>query len=243
MDITNESSVGEVVAQDFRTAQIFNFYGIDFCCGGKKTISDVCATMHLDANEVLDALSKTMNDTSLKEDNFQEWTLDKLIQYIVEKHHDYIRKKVPFLLQILEKVKSVHGNVHPELYELYDVFKASAEEILLHLNKEEIILFPYILHLLDIQRNREILDTPPFLTVRNPILVMANDHDMEGERLRRITKLSNGFTPPKDACNSYNIAYRELEAYVEDLHKHIHLENNILFPKAITIENECLLST
>ncbi|MBX7225590.1 MAG: iron-sulfur cluster repair di-iron protein [Chitinophagales bacterium] len=240
MNIEKESKIGAIVAQDYRTAQVFNTFGIDFCCGGKRTISEACASIKVDADQVVEQLNALSESDAQEEANFVEMPLDELIHYIENQHHQYIRLKIPFLLQILEKIKHVHGHAHPELVEVYDLFKASSEDLLLHLHKEEAVLFPYVLHLVEANKNNVKIDTPPFLSIQNPVLMMEEDHELEGDRFKKIALLTNDFHLPEGACHSYAIAYQELHAYVKDLHKHIHLENNILFPKAVVLEQTCM---
>lgn len=242
MNIEKESNIGAIVAQDFRTAQVFNAFGIDFCCGGKYTISEACAAINVDENQVIEQLNALSQSDASIEANFIDMPLDELIQYIEHHHHQYVRQRIPFLLEILEKIKHVHGHAHPELMEVYDLFKASAEDLLLHLHKEEAVLFPYVLHLVEANKNNVKIDTPPFLSIQNPVHMMEEDHELEGERFKKIALLTNDFRLPEGACHSYAIAYKELEVYVVDLHKHIHLENNILFPKAVALEQICILN-
>jgi len=232
MNYSKENIVGEVVATDFRTASVFKSHRIDFCCRGNRSIDDVCQTNGLKADSLVDELN---NIAQLKDEstpNFQTWDMDLLADYIEKKHHRYVEKRIPELKTYLNKIAKVHGERHPELLEIDDLFSASAYELLSHMQREETILFPYVRDLAT-QTNNE---KPHFGTVRNPINVMMQEHDNEGVRFRKIAELSDNYDPPNDACTTYKVAFEMLKEFEEDLHAHIHLENNILFPKAIATE-------
>ena len=165
---------------------------------------------------------------------FSDWPLDLLIDYIEKKHHRYINQKTPVILTYLKKVTSVHGIAHPELLEIYELFTASAQNLAAHMKKEELILFPYIKKL----ENSETPITAHFGSVENPIAMMKEEHNDEGERFSRISELSNAYQLPPDACPTYNVTFQLLKEFESDLHQHIHLENNILFPAAILAETK-----
>lgn len=239
MTLIKERTIGQIVADDYRTASVFKSYGIDFCCKGYRTISEVCHQKDISVERLIEALEKTTQQEKSASPNFNRWALDLLADYIEKKHHRYVRGKIPELNTYLEKLCKVHGQYHSELFEIKELFKASANELLSHMQKEEKILFPVIRAMAE----AEINGTPdvhrtPFGTVENPISMMMHEHDTEGERFRKIAALTNGYTPPSDACTTYRVAFALLEEFEEDLHRHIHLENNILFPKAIELEKE-----
>jgi regulator of cell morphogenesis and NO signaling len=160
--------------------------------------------------------------------------MDLLADYIEKKHHRYVEHKIPELKSYLSKVAKVHGERHPELLEIEALFTAAAHELLSHMRKEELILFPFVRNM----TSNSDFQQPPFGTVVNPIEMMKQEHDTEGERFRKISALSNQYTPPLDACTTYKVAFALLKEFEEDLHFHIHLENNILFPKAIETEKK-----
>ena len=172
--------------------------------------------------------------------NLSSWPLDLLVDYIERTHHNYIKGKVPILLKYLEKISEVHGERHPELIEIYDLFLHSAMDLKMHLNKEEYILFPFIRQLAEHEKSGQHIEPGHFGTVQNPIEMMKEEHVKEGERFDTISKLSGGYAVPEDTCDTYRVAYSMLNEFEEDLHKHIHLENNILFPKAIQLEKSLL---
>ena len=166
------------------------------------------------------------------------WPLDLLANYIVRIHHQYVHDKTPILLQFLDKLCRVHGERHPELFEINRIFTESAHDLANHFEKEERVLFPFIGELVKAQQTGQPLETAHFGTVENPIAMMMHEHTVEGDRFAEIARLSNNYTPPADACNTYRVTFAMLQEFEEDLHRHIHLENNVLFPKAIALEKQ-----
>ena len=238
MTIHEDQIIGELVAQDYRTASVFKKYGIDFCCQGNRTIHDACDKKSIDPASVLHDLDETVHTKSDFASDFQSWPADLLADYIEKKHHRYVQSKTAEIKPYLDKVCRVHGDLHPELLEIKDHFNATAGELAMHMKKEEILLFPYIRKMVQAQYDGTEIKTPHFGTVRNPIKAMMNEHITEGERFGMIASISNNYTPPADACNTYRVTYALLKEFEQDLHMHIHLENNILFPKAIKLEQE-----
>ena len=225
MSLTDKT-IGQIVADDFRTAAIFKKHGIDFCCKGGRTIEEAC-----DKKGV--APSALINEVDVR-----DWPLDLLANYIVRIHHQYVRDKTSMLLQFLDKLCRVHGDRHPELFEINRIFNESARDLASHFQKEENVLFPFIESLVRAQQSGEPLGEIHFGTVENPIAMMMHEHSVEGDRFEEIVKLTNGYTPPADACNTYKVTYAMLQEFEKDLNRHIHLENNILFPKAIALEKQ-----
>lgn len=230
--------IGQIVNRNFRTADIFKKFGIDFCCGGKKPLIQACEKKNIDPKEIEQALLDVLNQTQEEVVNYTGWPLDLLADYIEKKHHRYVEANIPLIQQYLHKVASVHGDRHPELLEVYQLFNQCAEELWHHMQKEEQILFPYIREMINVQRTGGALEAPHFGTVENPVAMMEHEHDAEGDRFRKIAALCNDYTPPADACNTYKVTFAKLQEFEEDLHRHIHLENNILFPKAIELERK-----
>lgn len=237
MNAESSNTIGEIVAQDYRAASIFADLGIDFCCKGNRTIDEVCNKKDLDKKEILEKLNnlKAINSESI---DFNAWPLDLLVDYIEKKHHRYIEEKTPVLLAFLDKLTKVHGGRHPELFEINNLFKASAGELAQHMKKEELILFPFIKKMVQSNITHTKIESPHFGLVENPITMMKHEHEHEGERFAKIATLSNDYTPPADACNTYKVTFSMLQEFEQDLHKHIHLENNILFPKAIELQKK-----
>lgn len=229
--------IGEIVAEDFRTASVFKKHGIDFCCKGDRTVEDACAQKNLDAEAVYNDLENLPNGQNGNTD-YTSWPLDLLAEYIEKIHHRYVEEKTPILLAFLDKLCKVHGEHHPELFEIKELFEASAKDLGAHLKKEELVLFPFIKNLVKAKNNGETAPEAHFGTVENPIAMMTHEHSVEGERLRKIGEITGEYTPPQDACQTYRVTFAMLEEFENDLHKHIHLENNILFPKSIQLEKE-----
>jgi len=236
MTVTENNIVGQVVAENYKTASVFKKHKIDFCCKGDKSIAQACEQKSVDKDLLLKQLNESVNQKNEVTPNFKEWDLDLLVDYIEKTHHRYVRTKIPEVREYLKKVASVHSEHNPELIEIEKLFLLASDELEKHLLKEERILFPYIRQLVEKQDNKQPAELPPFGTVQNPIEMMKYEHDREGEWFAEIAGLSNDYTPPEYACNSYRVAYALLQEFENDLHRHIHLENNILFPSAIELE-------
>ena len=232
--------IGELVARDYRTASVFKKYSIDFCCQGNRTIQEACEKKNIDTKKVLEDLVAMMEAKSESTTDYQSWPLDLLADYIEKKHHRYVQDKTLEIEPYLDKICKVHGENHPELFEIKEEFNASAGELAAHMKKEELILFPFIRKMTKAKLENTKVDAAHFGTVKNPIQMMMNEHTVEGNRFRRIEELSNNYTPPLDACNTYRVSFALLKEFEQDLHLHIHLENNILFPRAIEIEKELI---
>lgn len=233
------STVGEIVAGDYRTAQVFRSFGLDFCCGGGAPVEEACSKKKVDPALVFKALEKLQDEVVSPEEKYNEWELGFLSDYIVNTHHQFVRGKLPEIGFYSTKVARVHGSRNPELIEMYHLFERLSAELLDHLAKEEEILFPYIKELTELKKAGEKQYTKPhFETAANPVAMMKEEHETAGEIMEQMENLSNGFTPPEEACTTYRVYFKNLKAFQEDLHKHVHLENNILFPKALRLEEE-----
>lgn len=230
--------IGELVAKDYRTASVFKKHSVDFCCQGNRTIEEACEKKNIDTQKVLQDLEAAMQAKSESATDYQSWPLDLLADYIEKKHHRYVKEKTHEIEPYLDKIARVHGERHPELLQIKEEFNASAAELAAHMEKEEQILFPFIRKMVDAKQDHTKVDASHFGTVKNPIQMMMNEHTVEGERFRKIEELSNNYTAPLDACNTYQVAFALLQEFEQDLHLHIHLENNILFTKAIEMEKE-----
>lgn len=235
-------TIGQTVAEDYRTARIFGSFGLDFCCGGNKTIEEACAKKGVDVGEVQKALDN-LGNAKADNHNYNDWSLDFLIDYIVNNHHEFVRSKLPEIEFYAHKVANVHGERHTELKKIYQLFMKLQNEITDHLDKEEQILFPYVKELVKAEKeNISPQDQPQFGTAANPVAMMEAEHEEAGGIMEEIQNLSNDFTPPEDACATYRVLFQNLEGFRDDLHKHVHLENNILFPKALKLEKELVNS-
>lgn len=236
MSLQEITTIGDFVAKDYRTAAIFSKYGIDFCCKGQRTIDEVCKNQNINEPQLLDELNAVLNTKNDSGIDFGSWPLDLLIDYIEKTHHSYVEEKTQIIIPFLDKLCAVHGSNHPELFEINSLFKESAQELASHMKKEELILFPFVKEMINATKSHGNIGKPFFGTVKNPIAAMMNEHDNEGERYRTISTLTNNYATPEDACNTYKVTYAMLKDFEDDLHKHIHLESNILFPKAKALE-------
>ena len=233
----DEQTLGQLVAADLRKAAIFKKYGLDFCCGGKKTVKQACAEKGLDVTKIEHELQHSDRaTTSSRPLPYTDWSLDFLCDYIVNTHHSYVRKTLPDIRTYAEKVKKVHAATHPELIRIFQLVEDIVTELMAHMVKEEKVLFPYIKELVTAVNGTTILHAEHFGTVKNPISRMELEHEMVGKNLAEIRTLTNDYALPTDACASYSLLYRLLAEFEEDLHLHIHLENNILFPRAVELE-------
>ncbi|WP_417196313.1 iron-sulfur cluster repair di-iron protein [Bizionia sp.] len=228
--------IGEFVADDFRTAAVFSNYGIDFCCKGHRTVEEVCNKNGVNPDELLSKLDAILESKGNNAIDYKSWPLDLLADYIEKTHHRYVEEKIPVLRQFLDKLCKVHGGNHPELFKINELFTGCAGKLAAHMKKEELILFPFIKKMVKATLDGQAIEAPHFGTVENPIAMMMEEHENEGERFRKIALITNNYTPPADACNTYKVTYAMLDEFEKDLHLHIHLENNILFPEAAKLE-------
>ena len=235
-----EETIGELVTRDYRRAQVFKNFGIDFCCGGKKTISEVCNKKGLDPEQVNQALSEIRDDVPATQNDYLKWDIGFLSDFIINTHHQYIKDNTVFITELANKVAKVHGDKHPEMIKVAEIFAGVGEDLMLHIRKEELVLFPFIKELADVQKNGGVMPQSSFGNVSNPIHLMESEHEQAGESLELIRELTDNFTLPEGACTSYTILFKKLAEYEDDLHRHVHLENNVLFPKAILAEKNCL---
>jgi regulator of cell morphogenesis and NO signaling len=224
-------TIGEIVANDFRAASIFKEAGIDFCCGGKKGIDDTCLEKGIDKNDLIEKLKKLESTPNSTTHNFKEWEPGFLCDYIVNTHHKFVLKSLPDLVSYTEKIASVHGLGHPELAEVADLFSQINRELLQHLKNEEEVLFPAI---------KEVARTDSVnakAIIRSEIARLSGEHEFAGGAMDKINVITDNYKVPSDGCNTYKVAFQLLSQFEDDLHVHVHLENNILFPKALTSAN------
>ena len=228
-----EETVGEIAAKDMRKADVFKKLGIDFCCGGKKTLKEAAAEAGLTETQVEEALKRAeAAEAGQAAHDFDAWDLGFLADYIYNVHHKYVRENGPIIEQLAEKVASRHGAAHPELFEVAKTVKALVADMNSHQQKEERVLFPAIKSL---EGSGEAT-----LGIGGPVHMMEVEHDDAGNELKTLRKLTNNYALPADACNSYTYLFDKIQAFENDLFQHIHLENNILFPKALKLEKERL---
>lgn len=244
MNIDTTKTVREMALNIPGATRVFEKLGIDYCCGGNKPLEKACDEANLEVQQVIDSLgsavveSRQRNNTDLQLENWQNSLLGDLIGHIQNTHHKYVKAEIARLRPLLDKVCNVHGLGHPELAPLRSDFHALAQDLTTHMMKEEMVLFPYIDRMEESLLSGEPILPAPFGTVENPVAKMVHEHDSAGNLLRHMRELSNGYTPPQGACTSYKTLYWALAEFERDLHLHVHLENNILFPRAIEMERE-----
>ena len=244
MNIDITKSVREMALNIPGATRVFEKLGIDYCCGGNKPLKEACGEANLEVQQVVDSLesavvdSRQRNSTDLQVEGWQNALLGDLIAHIQNTHHKYVKAETVRLRPLLDKVCNVHGSKHVELLALRTDFHALAQDLSTHMMKEEMVLFPYIDRMEESLLSGEPILPAPFGTVENPIAKMVHEHDSAGNQLRHMGELSNGYTPPEGACTSYKTLYWALAEFERDLHQHVHLENNILFPRAIKMERE-----
>ncbi|NTS42301.1 iron-sulfur cluster repair di-iron protein [Flavisolibacter sp. BT320] len=236
-DTENGETVGQIAAKDLRKAEVFRKYGIDFCCGGKKSLKQVCDEKGLDL-AVVEAALVNAQATEKAGEHFDRWSLDFLADYIYNKHHVYYYDEGPVISDLLTKVLIRHGDHYPVLHAIYDLYKTLAEELGSHFAKEEKIVFPFVKALVQAKASGNTESLRSQFSLSEPVKMMEEEHEAAGGILDALQKLTNGYTAPDGACNSFQFLYKKLKALDEDLHQHIHLENNILFPKALALEKE-----
>jgi regulator of cell morphogenesis and NO signaling len=238
MTLSPTQTVRQLATDVPNATRIFEQLGIDYCCGGGKSLSEACAQARVSVDDVLRSLQQgSAKATAIEEDDdFQQYGLRQLVNHIVDTHHSYVKQEIPRIQKLLAKVVAVHGKGHPELASMAQVFAGLGEEMTSHMMKEEMVLFPYIAELEDAVEEQRRKPFAPFGSVKNPVQMMEMEHESAGSALRELRTLSSDYTPPQEACFSYRTLFSALEAFEKDLHQHIHLENNILFPKAEKLE-------
>jgi regulator of cell morphogenesis and NO signaling len=238
MSVTTEKTVRELALENPAATRVFEKLGIDYCCGGNQSVEEACRAANLPVDQVLDSLEMA-GQTMRAAQKIHDWPrelLGDMVAHINSTHHKYTREEIARLGPLFAKVCSVHGNNHPELLHIRATFAGLAQELTMHMMKEEMVLFPYIVRMEESVIQNEPILPPPFGRVQNPISMMEHEHDSAGTALRAMRQASNGYTAPPDACISYQTLYQALAEFEADLHQHIHLENNILFPRAIAME-------
>jgi regulator of cell morphogenesis and NO signaling len=236
--INPSMSVREVAVEFPQSTSLFERLKIDYCCGGNRPLSEACASIGVEVGEVIEMLgaARQAEPQGNGAKDFQQLTLSELVAYIVETNHVFTRQEMARLEVLSKKVISAHGENHPELHRVGGLFEALCADLKPHMFKEEQILFPYILGLVQADSQNRPAPFAPFGTVDNPIRMMMMEHDTAGEILRDLRTITSDYNTPPDGCISYRTLYEALAAFERDLHQHIHLENNILFPRAIEPE-------
>lgn len=242
MQELNTKTIREIALEYPQTTRVFEEFKIDYCCGGRKPLSEACQTAGLDTDFVWQKIENAIEgfEENGKTDFPEHKKTSDLTDYIVEKHHVFTNNEIERLTPLMEKVCNKHGSEHTELFEIQQVFRQLCQELTPHMRKEEMVLFPYIKVLAAVVSTDLPIAEPHFKTVQNPVRMMMSEHDEAGDLLRQMRELSNDYTLPEGACPSYKALYFGLEELEKDLHRHIHLENNVLFPQAVELEEKVL---
>lgn len=229
----SQQTLAEIVTNDHRTAVVLEKYSLDFCCKGKRTLTEACAEKGLSIDNVLAELQPVQEIPAQKHLPFTEMSAEQLVSFIVTHHHYYVKQIMPQIYMHLQKVAAKHGSRFPFMIEVFNLFARVQEEMALHIQKEERILFPAIIKAEQAFIDGEIADMACSL-INGAVIVMEKEHDEAGELMAAIHQLTNSYEPPAEACNTFRLSLAELKEFEEDLHRHVHLENHILFPKAAT---------
>ena len=236
MNFNDETKVKDIALSNPAARQILEDAGLDYCCGGGKSLHEACLHADVPAEEILNRLRENSKHVSPDEANWTSAPLGDLTRHIRERHHRYVREAIARVQPLLDKVEAKHGKNHSEIADIRRLFTEVGREMIMHMQKEEQILFPYIDALEKATSAHSSVEPPFFQTVRNPIHAMMKEHDAAGELVKQIRKASSEYTAPADACTSYKALYQDLREFEADLHQHVHLENNILFPRAVEME-------
>ena len=236
MNFNDETKVKDIALSNPAARQILEDAGLDYCCGGGKSLHDACLHADVPAEEILTRLRENVKDVGPDEASWTSAPLTDLTRHIRDRHHRYVREPIARVQPLLEKVETKHRKSHSEIADIRRLFAEVAREMIMHMQKEEQILFPYIDALEKATNSHGSVEPPFFQTVRNPIHAMMKEHDAVGELVKQIRKTSLEYTPPADACTSYKALYQDLREFEADLHQHVHLENNILFPRSVELE-------
>jgi regulator of cell morphogenesis and NO signaling len=240
MPVDVNKTVRELAVELSYATQVFETLGIDYCCGGKRPLQEACAASGIPLERVVESLDHAQTAIAANQEaadrNWSDKSIDEILDRILQRHHAYVREQTPLIQQKFAKVASKHAERHPELPRAQALFNSLAEELMLHLMKEEQILFPYIRRMDESRISGEPLPPSCFGTVKHPIAMMTSEHDNAGELLKQIHQETSDLSAPVDACVTFQSLYRDLLDFEADLHQHIHLENNILFPRALAME-------
>lgn len=237
----NSYTVGQIVADNFTASQIFARYRIDFCCHGNVPFIQACQNSNVKPENVAKELDELQDRSAGGTHDFVSWPLDLLLDYVLKIHHRGIRINGPQIAELLDKVVIAHAEKHSELLQVQKLFHDSLNDLSSHLLKEENVLFPYLYDLFNASVSGTKVKRFHCDSIQYPINAMELEHSGEGERYEVISKLTNEFTAPEDACASYRLVLLQLKQFEAALHEHIHLENNIIFPRALQLENELVM--
>jgi regulator of cell morphogenesis and NO signaling len=226
-------TLSQIVTDQFKAAAVFEKYSLDFCCKGKITLKEACQTKGIPLEAVVEELERVLADgSSAQEEVFKQMTASQLIDYIVLRHHFYVRQAIPLIYSHLQRVTTKHGETFPWMHRVFNLFVAVADELNLHMKKEEEVLFPAIKQKEQAMQQGD-ASTSFGIPIKTVLMVMEKEHEQSGEWMDHIRRLTNNYLPPMNACTTHRICLAELKEFEEDLHRHVHLENYMLFPKAL----------
>jgi regulator of cell morphogenesis and NO signaling len=228
----SERTIGEIVAEDYRTAKVFEAHGIDFCCGGKVALSAACMEKAIDLAPIIRELEAVKREPIERHQNYASWELPFLIDYIVNVHHSYLKENIGPIASYARKIAAVHGARHPEVIEIASIFDKIAIDLTAHLKEEEEDFFPAVKRADTVKKSEGTPAAKDLDTISASLEKLALEHEEVGEAVHTIRSLADGYAVPGDVCNAFMLTYRKLREFEDDLHKHVHLENNILFQKA-----------
>ena len=232
MTPSSDTTVGAIVADDYRTAGVFEKHGIDFCCGGNISLAEICRDKGLDPATLQQEIAKIKNAPVVRSRNYAAWALPFLADYIVNTHHLYLNENTPQIAAYADKIAEVHGAHHPEVVEIAAIFAGIATDMAGHLREEEEVLFPAVRRLDAARRAGATPEAFDLETISSSLVKLDHEHEEIGDAVHTIRRLAMGYAIPDDVCNTFAVTYQKLKEFEDDLHKHVHLENNILFPKA-----------
>ncbi len=241
MAIEAGRTIKDLAVENPESTRVFEALGIDYCCGGKRPVEEACAHAGISVDELQARIEAVIKDSASRNDRDKNWasrSISDLVNHVVTTHHAYVRNEIPRITALLEKIGAKHGERHPELFEVKSVFAGLAAELTVHMMKEEQVLFPYLVRMEEAVLESEPAPPAMFGSIEHPIHMMMFEHDSAGVALGQLKELTGGYIAPSDGCTTYAAAYRALAEFEADLHQHIHLENNILFPRAIEMSRE-----
>ena len=231
----SKKTIGEIVAEDYRTAKVFEGHGIDFCCGGKVSLLATCAEKGIDLATIIEEIAAVKNLPVERSQDYSSWELSFLADYIINVHHSYLKENTVQIAGNARKIAAVHGARHPELNEIATIFDRIAIDLTAHLKEEEEEFFPAIKRV-DLQKKSGTTAAATDIEIiKNALKKLIHEHEEVGDAIHQIRHLAGGYAIPGDACNTFMVTYQKLKEFEDDLHKHVHLENNILFPKAVLL--------
>jgi len=236
MTINSETKVRDIALSNSAARHVLEDAGVDYCCGGGKSLHEACVHADIPTEQILQRLQDNSLDKSVDDAGWTTAPLSDLTRHIRERHHRYVREAITRVQNLLAKVAAKHGENHPEIANIRRLFTEVGAEMIMHMQKEEQVLFPYFDALEQANVTHVCIEPPFFRTVRNPIQAMMREHDAAGDLVKQIRKASSEYVPPQDACTSFQALYQDLSEFDTDLREHVHLENNILFPRAVAME-------